>query len=357
MLRDGTIWLVAMLATALAGCGEPSASEGAEAAPRPVRVAQVALEEQARHLRFSGITRSSRRATLAFQVSGTLAERPVEVGQTVRRGQLLARLYNPALAPAVDAAAARVAELDARLAQLARDVQRAEDVYARKLISIAEVERVRSEQQVTLASRDLAAAQLAEARQQLAQASMHAPFEASVDAVVFEPGEFVAAGQAAVILSGSGPLEVEFGVPESLVNLFAPGAPVSLALPFLEDREVSGRVLHVGEAGGRAGGLFPVEVVLDEGAADLRPGLTAELHLPVPAEPTLVVPLAAILDPGTGQPRVFRVTEGRIEPVYVRVGRLQGSHVEVSGPLRQGDQVVVTSLGSLTPGQRVEIIP
>lgn len=356
MPTDGRTWLLLVLASLLAACGEPRAADGQDALLRSVRVAPVVVEDQSRELRFSGITRSARRATLAMQVSGTLAERPVEVGQSVRKSQLLARLYNPALGPGVAAAEARLAELDARLDQLGRDVRRAEDVYARQLISIAEVERVRSQQQVTRAGRDLAAAQLVEARQQLAQASLLAPFDASVDAVLFEPGEFVAAGQAVIQLSGTGALEAEFAIPESLVDKFVPGRQVNLDLPFLQDRKVMARISLVGEAGGRAGGLFPVEVVIDVAEQGLRPGLTAELTLPVLATSSLVVPLTAILDPGTGEPRVFRVTDGRVEPVFIKVGRLKGGYVEITGPLKEGDQVVVTSLGALTPGQPVEIL-
>jgi RND family efflux transporter MFP subunit len=246
--------------------------------------------------------------------------------------------------------------LDARLEQLARDVQRADEVYARQLISIADVEKVRSQQQVARASRDLAAAQLAEARQQLQQATLLAPFDAGVDAVLFERGEFVAAGQAAIQISGTGALEVEFAIPESLIDEFVAGRQVMLNLPFLQDRQVPAHVSLVGEAGGRAGGLFPVEVVLESGELGLRPVLTVELLLPVSGRTSLSVPLAAILDPGTGQPRVFRVLDGRVEPVFVKVGRLQGSQVEVFGPLQEGEQVVITSLGSLTPGQQVEIL-
>jgi RND family efflux transporter MFP subunit len=310
VFRDGRICLVLVLvlASMLSACGEPLASEEAAVHLRSVRVA------------------------------------------------LVARLYNPALEPGLAAGQARLAELDARLEQLDRDVLRAEEVYARKLISIADVEKVRSQQQVTRASRDLASAQLSEAQQQLRQASLTAPFDAGVDQVLFETGEFVAAGQAVIQISGSGPLEVQFAIPESLIDEFVPGAAVMLQLPFMDDRQVAGHISHVGESGGTAGVLFPVEVTLDEVEPVLRPGLTVELLLPVADRSALSVPLAAILDPGTGEPRVFRVTGGRIEPVFVSVGRLRGSRVEVSGPLAVGDTVVVTGLGSLTPGQQVEIL-
>lgn len=356
LIRQGRTWLLLLLASLVAACGEPQAADGQDGHVRSVRVAPVSVEDHSRELRFSGITRSSRRATLAMQVSGTLAERPVEVGQPVKKNQLLASLYNPSLGPGVAAAQARLAELDARLEQLGRDVSRAEDVYARKLISIAEVEKVRSQQQVTQAGRDLAVAQLAEAKQQLAQARLLAPFDASVDAVFYEPGEFIAAGQAVIQLSGTGALEAEFAIPESLIDEFVAGREVTLDLPFLDDRKVPARISQVGEAGGRAGGLFPVEVVIDATESGLRPGLTVELTLPVLAKISLVVPLTAILDPGTGQPRVFRLVDGRVEPVFVKVGRLQGGSVEITGPLSEGDLVVVTSLGSLTPGQQVEIL-
>jgi multidrug efflux system membrane fusion protein len=255
----------------------------------------------------------------------------------------------------VAAAEARVRELDAQLEQLGRDVRRAEELRTRSLISDEDVERVITERSATQAARDLAAANLAEARNRLDEATIGAPFDGSIDAVLFEPGEYVAAGQPVVRMSGSGAIEVELEIPESLISRFLPGREVRLTLPFLDQREVSGQVVHVGDAGGASGGLFPVEIALAP-APDLRPGLTAELVLELSTAPSMVVPLAAILDPGTGRPRVFRARDGRVESVFVEVGQLYGDRVAVDGQLAVGDEVVVTGLGSLTPGQRIEIL-
>jgi multidrug efflux pump subunit AcrA (membrane-fusion protein) len=128
-----------------------------------------------------------------------------------------------------------------------------------------------------------------------------------------------------------------------------------MELPFLEGRVVSGTVVHVGDAGGQPGDLFPVEVRM-QGGEGLRPGLTVELVLPTTEMPSLVIPLAAILDPGAGRPRVFRVTGGRVEPVFVQVGQLLDDQVEVRGALAAGDEVVVTGVSGLTPGQQVEVL-
>lgn len=338
----------------LAACGDAVGSDPASA-PRAVRVSEVRAEAGAREVRISGVTRAARRATLAFLVAGTLHERNVELGQEVASGEVLARIYNPALAPAVAAGEARVKELDARLEQLERDLRRADELRARQLISDEDAERVLTERSATLAARDLAKANLAEARARLVEATIRSPFDGTVDAVLFELGEYVAAGQPVLRLSGSGRMEVELEIPESLIDRFLPGREVRLTLPFLDRREIMGEVVHVGDAGGREGGLFPVEIMLAP-AAGLRPGLTVELVLELDSPSAMVVPLAAILDPGTGRPRVFRTRDGRVEPVFVEIGQLYGDRVEVAGPLAVGDEIVVTGLGSLTPGQPVEIL-
>ncbi len=350
-----TLPAIAAIALVLTGCGMDSSAEEQHSAIRSVRVAEVRALDSAREVRVSGVTRAARRATLSFLVSGTLVDRPADLGQTVRAGELLARVSNPGLRPAVASAEARLRELDARVEQLGRDLARAKDLRGRGLISQGDLERVQTDRDATAAARDLAAANLAEARNQLDEASLRAPFDATVDGVFFEPGEFVGPGQPVVQISASRNLEVQMEIPESLIDRFAPGIDVVLIMSFLDEREVSGRVVHVGDAGGAVGGLFPVEIRLSD-EPGLRPGMTVELAFPVRKDTGLAVPLAAILDPGTGRPRVFRVSEGRVEPVFVTVGQLFGEVVAVSGALQAGDQVVVTGLSSLTPGQRVEVL-
>ena len=342
--------------TAISACGQAPDAKLATIEDRAVRISHVRVAEGTRELRISGVTRASRRATLSFLVSGTLIERPINLGQAVTQGENIARLFNPSLGPAVHAGEARVRELDVRIRQLDRDVKRSTDLRAQRLISEAELERVRTDHHATRAARDLAAAQLVESRQTLAQASLYAPFDGSINAVFFEPGEFVAVGQPVVQVSGDGNLEVELAVTESLISKFTPGSEVELILPFFDDRIVPGVVIHVGDAGGEQGGLFPVEIELQESGGDLRPGLTAEARIPIVSRSRMTVPLAAILDPGTGRPRVYVVRSGRIEVVQVDVGRLSGKDVDVEGELHEGDEVVVTGLSSLTPGQSVEVL-
>ncbi|WP_228702940.1 efflux RND transporter periplasmic adaptor subunit [Marinobacter gelidimuriae] len=95
-------------------------------------------------LRFAGIVRASQRATLTFQLSGTLTERKVELGQTVEAGDVLARIYSPALVPARDSASARLDELATNYQQSQREWQRASSLRERGVVSEQALEQIAS---------------------------------------------------------------------------------------------------------------------------------------------------------------------------------------------------------------------
>ena len=98
---------------ALGACEQVSSSAPAPASSahkhaKTVRVADVQRRDTSRAFALTGVTRAAERAVTAFQVSGTLAERPVELGDSVDRGDVLATLDNPQARPQVAAARAQI---------------------------------------------------------------------------------------------------------------------------------------------------------------------------------------------------------------------------------------------------------
>lgn len=356
-----SLFIGAGLLSIAGGCSpaEPEQKQSQTQSLKRVRTAEAQRLAGIQELRFSGLTRAVKRARLTFQVSGRLASRPVDIGQQVGRGQLIARLDNPQLQPSARAAAARVDELKARLAQAQRDVERVEKLYAEKAATKEELEQTRAQRDALKASLDTAQAQSREAGQLYGETTLQAPFAGVVEQVFLEPGEFVPSGQPVVEISGAGELEAEFGIPENLIDELAVGDAVSLRFPFLDDAEVRGTVDRFAGASSRVGRLFPVVVRLDEAALvgrELRPGLTVELIMPVAGQAALTVPIDAVADPAGGAPRVYVVDAGRAERRDVQVGELVNERVVVSGDLTEGDKVVVVGLSGLTDGQQVDVI-
>lgn len=348
--------LVLGAAIALAAWPSPDPRQAAPTtrAARVVQVAEVVVSQSDRELRLPGVTRATRRATLASSLPARLAARPVEVGDTVAAGQVVARLDDREHRLAESAAAAALAELEVRWAQAARDLERAERLAAARAATPEEVEQVRAASSALGAARDAAAVRLAETRRRLAETTLTAPFAATVVATHLEAGEWAGAGAPLVELAGHGGLEVEVEAPEGVRTRIARGAEVVVGLPFL-GRRVSGKVTSVAGAAAGAGGLFPVEVEL-EAAEGLVAGLAAEVVLPIRSEAELSVPLAAVVDPGSGRPSVLRIVDGRAERVVVTPGRVVGDRLTVSAGLAAGDLVAVSGHTALADDDPVEVL-
>ncbi|WP_235827229.1 efflux RND transporter periplasmic adaptor subunit [Pseudomonas abyssi] len=343
---------LAVAVLGLVGCRSSASESGAAMQAVPVRVAAVTSDVRAQALHFAGVARARQRASLTFQVGGTLATRPLEIGQQVVAGQVLATLYNPQLEPARDAARARLAELQAQSAQARRDVQRTEQLFERGVLSQADQEQQRARLQALEAGVRNARAALQQREQMNSETRLRAPFDGSIDALLVEPGEFVAAGQPVLQLAAGSGLEVEVLVPASLLQ----GLEVGATLPVwssLDGQQWQGRVAEVGRGSGFGSSLYPLVVSLPGG----RAGDAVEVGLQPAGAQRLSVPLAAVMRSAQGL-SVFRVVDTRAERVAVTVAGFAGEQALLSGDaLAVGDQVVYAGLSRLADGDAVELLP
>ena len=328
-----------------------------------VEVATVEAAADSRQLRFSGVTRAQRRARLAFPMGGRMIDRPVEVGDRVRQGQVLARLDPREIQNAVATARGTVAELRARRTQAERDRDRTNRLVDAKAATGEELEKVRSGVEALEAAEQAADARLRETERLLGETTLEAPFAGTVTEVLREPGEMALPGSTVVVLSGDGALELEVEVPESVVGHLREGDSATVILPVLGHHSVDGRVVSVGRAARGMGSLFPVRVTLEadsETTGDMLAGATAELVLELSSEGALAVPVEAVVNPGGHRPVVFRVLEdgngSRVEKIEVEIGNLLGDQVVVHGPLTVGDRVVVGGQRGLLDGEAVEVL-
>lgn len=363
--RGFSLPFLALLMTAvpagLSGCAE---SVGAPEAPDTsvsVRAAPVSITaDQAEPLRFAGIVQARQRATLTFQVSGTVRERPVELGQQVNQGQVLAHLYNPGLEPARDSAEARLQELQTQLDQAGREWQRSQRLFERGVVSEQTLEQLEAKRDALKASVSTARASLAEAERMVAESTLKAPFSGRIEAVLVEADEFVGAGQPVARLSAPKGLEVEVRVPAYLLDHVTLNEPVQVWSVQQRDRTpVTGTVSEIAQPSGLRGELHAVMVNLPDG--QLEAGVPVEVGIASPNASLLSVPLLSVMRSATGT-SVFRIAEDGDRPtaerVDVAVRRIMGEHaILADGALKAGDQVVYAGMTRVTPGDALEILP
>jgi RND family efflux transporter MFP subunit len=338
-----------------AGCKSTEPSEGQGSGAVTVRTAEVTGgQTEDVQLRFSGIVQAAQRATLTFQVSGTLRELGIELGQQVEDGDLLARVYNPALEPARDSAEARLEELRTQFAQAQREWERSRRLHERGMVSEQALEQLASRRDSLRASMATANAALAEATRLLEESELRAPFAGRVEALLVEQDEFVASGQPVVRLSSPNGREVEIRVPAYLLGHVSLGQ--MLPVWSVQDRTrapANGSVIEIAQAGSVRGELHPVLVSLP--ADTLEAGEPVEVGVTPTTLTATTVPMLAVMK-SNGGASVFRVVDGQARRVPVTVQRIVGERVVVeSSELTEGDQVIYAGLTRVADGDAVEV--
>ena len=206
---------IAAASLVLAGCSEPPAPR---AAAKPVFVTTVAPTASAQTRTFTSVVRPRVESELGFRTGGKVVERLVEVGDSVKAGQVLARLDPADYQLAVSAASDQVeaAAVDAR--QAASDEARFQRLLADGSVGAADHERQKARADAAAARLDQARRQLALARNRAAYATLVAPYAGLVTALRFERGQVVSEGQPVASLARAGDSEIVAELPEDWVG-------------------------------------------------------------------------------------------------------------------------------------------
>jgi RND family efflux transporter MFP subunit len=357
MSRYLLVLLCAFLA--LAGCESKDTSE--VSSTQLVRVVEI-RDGRLRHLlSFHGVLLPVTRARLAFQSPGVVNTRPAQLGQEVRKGELLATLKNPELGPAQRSAAARLQESLARRDQAKRDLARLQSLSRTGAVGEEQVEQKAAELASLQASVSRAEADLASTRQRLEDAALIAPFDGVISIVSVEPGEFVSAGQEVMAIGGMDKVEARILLPASLVGGLEIGDPLAVRVPQLGGNEHTGVVTELASIGEAATGLFPVTVEISVSPVNsmVRAGMQAEVLLDNADVRGLIVPLRAVVDPVGGAPKIFVIDGERVREVAVEILATANGEVafeSLGPPVDGGNLVVVAGHHSLTDGQPVRFM-
>ena len=319
-----------------------------------VRSAPVTNLAAQASLRFSGVVQPREHANLTFQVGGVVRERLVSLGDTVKPGQLLARLFNPSLDPAREISRNRVIEIETETEQVRRDVARTRNLFERGMLAEQELDRQVTRFSALQASLASARAELRQSSQIQQEMRLEAPFAGTVESTFIEVGEFAAAGQPILRLSAKTQMEVEIKVPAELLVGLNTGSRVPV---WIDHGRVQheGRVVEVGQSASQGTVLYPLVINLD-GVA-VRPGDAVEVGLSdhIGAQPG--VPLAAVMRSAEGL-SVFRIEGERVRRVPVMVTGLRGEWALIdSGALAVGDEVVYSGLTRLADHNQVRRLP
>lgn len=336
--------LATALVALLAACAKPAAEVPEPSTP--VRVAESWSGPTSPALETNGVVGTKDEFRLSFKVAGVIREITVEEGQLVKKGQRLAQI--------------ELAEVNAQVEQAnqladkaRRDLERGERLYADQVISLEQLQDLRTQARV-------AEAQSSSARFNLGYSVITAPLDGVVLRKLAQERELVPAGQPVLIVGAENRgYIVRAALADREIVQTQIGDRAEIRLDAYPDRVFTGKVSEVASAADERTRLFPIEVRFDEPPGRLASGLVAKVSI-VPAtslKSTLVyVPVAAVVE-GDGQKAdVFVVADDHAVRRPVRVAFITQHGVALAEGLASGETVVTDGALYLADGERITIV-
>ena len=345
---------VLLSAVLLAACSKPAPPEEPV---RAVKLMTVGVGNIQSSLEFAADVRPRVESRLGFRVGGKLVRRAVELGQTVKAGQVIAQLDPQDYKLAADAARAQVAAAQTNRDLAAADYKRYKELRDQNFISGAELERRDTALKAAQAQLEQAQAQLNSQGNQAGYTTLVADVSGVVTAVTAEVGQVVAAGSPVVQIAQDGPRDVVFAVPEDKVALIKAGSKVDVRV-WASKTQVEGTVREVAASADPVTRTFVVKVALL--AQDALPLGTTVTVVPKAldrsATQVIKLPTSALLKAGGGsQVWVLDSASMTVKPQSVTVATADGNDAVITQGLTPGMQVVVAGVHVLSPGQKVTI--
>ncbi len=307
-----------------------------------------------------------RKVTLQSEVTGKILAMPVDEGSPVAADEtVIARIDDVWTRIARQRISAEMASVRARLSFEQAELEKYEQLVAKKVATQSELEQRQAAVDQFTADLEEAAARLTETEEQLSRLVLRAPFDGTVVAKRAELGQLVGPGTPIVDIISRGRIDARLMVPESCIERIRLGESLPIHVDPLGE-EFPGEVVLLVPYGPTASRTFPVRVSLDDLGGRLKAGMSVSTHVATADRVEgLVVPRDAVLiRPDTATVWVARPTAGdgptTVEPVPVAVtARMRYEYavapetVEGEALLAEGALVVVEGAEQLLPGMAV----
>ena len=301
---------------------------------------------------------------LSFRVAGKIIERRVRLGDSVKAGEIVAKLDPADNAKSAASAAAQLSAAQHQLTyaeqQLVRDRAQAQE----NLIARAQLEQTENAYAAALAQRNQAQAQAALSADQLKYTTLVADKAGVITAEQADTGQNVSAGQAIYNLAWSGETDVVSDVPETTLGSLTVGQKATVAIAALGGKQFAARVREVSPAADAQSRTYRVKLTLEAPTPEVRLGMTADVAFAQasassasnPSMQAFTLPATALFH-ADKLPAVWIVkADGSLELRRVEVSRYGERTVTISQGIAAGDRVVWQGVHTVSAGEKVRVV-
>jgi len=307
----------------------------------PVKVKKAKMMKLERQVQSNGTLQANQQLTVVSETQGKVIHLYKDLGDYVKKGEVIAKVEDETIAASVMVAEANVDQQE-------KDIKRYKRLNEGNAITKHDLEQA----EIGLKK---AKADLIKARKALDNTSVTAPIPGIINKKFITEGQFLGGGTPVCEIVDNAKIKLHVSVDGSDIYHIDKGQKVDVKIPVFPDSTFRGTVTAIGVKADRAM-KFDVEITLNNsGPVTLKSGLFAEVHFPFTAKESLVIPSAAI--PGSMEnPRVFVVENGKAVRKDIVTGISNNDVIEVISGLKPGEQVIYSGQLNLAGGENVKIV-
>lgn len=316
---------------------------------RPVKTIRIGSVEELTSMTFPGKARAFNEVNLGFEVGGTIAARPVNKGDSVKAGQLLARLDPRDFQNELNAA-----EAEQERAKAHRD--RIAQAAATGAVAMQELTNAEARLKV-------ARAQVAIKKKALEDSKITAPFAGVISATYIENFQRVQAKEPVLRLLDETRLKFDVNIPENLISKVSQVQNLFVVFDAFPNFEIPARIGEIGTEASETTRTYPFTLYLDQPEGPtIRAGMAGKAYTKrqkadVAQPESFEVPVVSIFEKN-GKSFVWTIDESTmtVHQKEVKTLKLTNSGIMVKGDLKSGDSIVTAGVHHLEEGQKVRFL-
>ena len=327
------------------------------AAPRPVWVMTVGNTTSSVRSSYTGVVKTRYESSIGFRINGKIIQRLVNVGDVVRKGQVLAKLDASDTQLNASAAQADVQAAQANLALAKAELERRQQLYRQQFISRSALDSYETQLKTAQARLQQAQSQAAVSQHQTAYTQLLADRAGVIGMITAEPGQVVTAGQTIAQIYDLNTLEVQISVPETVIASLhlGEGAEVQLA-----DTQKSylGRIREISPAANSQTHAFDLRVQLLDTEPQFKLGMTAQVQFSQAAHAqsshAIIVPSTAVTRQGDASAVWVIDSQQRAHLRKVVTGPVTEAGIPVLSGLQDQERIATIGVHTLAEGMQVQ---
>lgn len=312
-------------------------------AAEPLATAPVQYREMAQTYSVEGLVEATRQSTVSAQIGGRIKEINFDIGDHVKKGQVIVRIDERESTQALAGSQAQVLQAQANMQNAKAGYERAKQLFAQKFISQAALDKAQADYKVALAQAAASEAGVGQASLTRGYAAVIAPYSGVVSARLVELGEMVVPGKPLMTGFDASEMRVVVSVPQDKLTEIGMKPEVLVEVPSLA-RWIKAASTSVQPMADARTHSTQVRVQLPANEAGVYPGMFVRAHFVVGKLNKLVIPASAVL----------RRSEVVAAYVVDDAGGVKLRQIRVGETSAEG---VVEVLAGLNPGERVALDP